>query len=162
SLFPGEKAVLTIDTYRKETSTYALTSSVLDTSSKEAEQALAKEINNSAIYNNEESRTSSYSIGVEAKATWGFGSAGASASMSGSSRSVARRTVSNADKSISNQAMKVSNNRSIKVDTTSTQSLETSERQSVVRTIENINVSKPLSFVFYQLTQKVISLTTIT
>ncbi|MBX5186266.1 hypothetical protein HJB88_27170 [Rhizobium sp. NZLR5] len=161
SLFPGEKAIVTIETYTKEVTTYSLTSSVLDSSSREAEESLGNEINHSAVYNNEESRTSSYSISAEGKANWGWGSAGVNGSTSGSASNVAKRTVSSADKAVSNQAAKVSANRTVKVDTTSTQSVETSNRQSVVRTIENINVSAPLNFFFRQLTQLIVSLTTV-
>ena len=65
------------------------------------------------------------------------------------------------EKATRSQASKVSNNRSVKVDTTSTRSSETSQRESVVRTIENINVSSPLNFVFRQLVQDILTLYTV-
>lgn len=161
SLFPGEKAVLTIESYSKEASSYALTSSVLDSTSTQAEDALQREASVSSSWNKESTRVNSFSVGIEAKASWGWGSGGGSASSSGTATDVSRNALSNVEKAVRNQASKVSNNRSVKIDTTSTRTTENSQRESVVRTIENINVSRPLNFVFRQLVQDVVSLYTV-
>lgn len=161
SLFPGEKAVLTIESYSKEASSYALTSSVLDSTSRNAEDALQREVSISSSWNKESTRVNSFSVGIEAKASWGWGSGGASTSSSGSATDVSRNAVANVEKAVRNQASKVSNNRSVKIDTTSTSTTETTQRESLVRTIENINVSRPLNFVFRQLVQDVVSLYTV-
>lgn len=160
SLFPGEKAVLTIESFSKEASSYVLTSSVLDSTSNEAENSLAREVGATNSWNKESSRTSSFSVGIEAKASWGTGSAGGSANYSGSASDLSKSASSSLEKAVRNQANKVSNNRSVKIDTTSTRTTESSLRQSVVRTIENINVSRPLNFVFRQLTQEILTLFT--
>ena len=91
SLFPGEKAVLTIESYSKESSSYSLTSSVLDSTSVEAEESLAREVGATQSWNEESSRASSFSVGVEAKASWGMGSAGGSANYSGSASETSKR-----------------------------------------------------------------------
>lgn len=161
SLFPGEKAIVSIETYKKEASTYSLTSSVLDSSSLEAEDSLNKEINFASQKDDEVSRSSSFSIGGEGKAKWGSGSASVSANHSSNTQSSTKRTVSNAAKALSSQASKVSRNRTVKVDTSSTGSMEEGSRQSVVRTIENINVSSPLNFVFRQMNHETLSLISI-
>lgn len=161
SLFPGEKAVVSLETYSKELTSYALTSSVLDTTSSQAEEAFSSEVTGSSTDSQESTRSNAFSGKIEAKATWGWGSAGGGASTSNSASSVSKRLVSNAEKALRSQATKVSNNRTVKVETSSTRTSEQTQRQSVVRTIENINVSKPLNFIFRQLTQNMLSLFTI-
>ncbi len=158
TLFPGEKAVVSMQSYKKETSSYAITSSVLDATSTEAELSLAKEINVSNAFSTEDSRTSSFSAGADLKANWGWGSGGASASYSTTSSQTAKRAATNAVKAVRNQASKVSSNRTVKVETTRTVTTETSTTSSVTRTIENLNVSKPLTFIFRQLTVDILSL----
>jgi hypothetical protein len=158
TLFPGEKAVVSMQSYKKETSSYAITSSVLDNTSTEAELSLANEVNVSNAFSTEDSRTSSFSAGVDLKANWGWGSGGASANYSTTSTSTAKRAATNAVKAVRNQASKVSSNRTVKVDTTRTVTSETSTTSSLTRTIENINVSKPLTFIFRQLTVDILSI----
>ncbi|QQF06260.1 hypothetical protein [Sinorhizobium meliloti] len=161
SLFPGERATVTVETFRKETSSYSITSSVFDETSRQAEERLSSEANHENSYNQQDTVESSYSFGVQAKASWGWGDAGASFNASQSAKSVSARAVKNVANSLRAQATTVSNNRTVKIDTSSVNTTEFSEKQSIVRTIENINNSAPLNFFFRQLVQNVYSMTTV-
>ena len=162
SLFPGEKAIITVETFRKENQSISQTTSVIDETSEDAERNLADEANFENSSSDERTRESSYSYGINAKATWGWGSAGGSYNASNTGKSVAKRTSKNISKALRRQVSKVSNNRSINIETSSTKNVEESNRYSIVRTIENINVSAPLNFWFRQLNQTSVSLTSMT
>lgn len=161
SLFPGEKAVITVETYSKQTSQSSSTSSVLDSVNKESEDAFSNEVNFEDTYNNIDRRTNSFSAGANATATWGFASGGLNTEYSQTASSESTRTTKNINHALNRQVTKASSNRTVKVETSSTSSYESSSRQAIVRTIENINVSKSLNFAFRQLSQLYLSLTTI-
>lgn len=162
SLFPGEKAVITIETFKKSSTNLAQTTSVADETSTKAEESLANEANFENTYNQESNRNNIYKSSIKAKATWGWGSAGGSYEQSSTSKNIAKRSKKNISKALKRQVSNVSNNRSVKVETSSTIASESSEKHSIVRTIENINVSAPLNFFFKQLVHTTVSILSIT
>ncbi|MCG7962119.1 MAG: hypothetical protein N0E54_05380 [Candidatus Thiodiazotropha taylori] len=161
SLFPGEKATLTIEKFQKEKSIYSLTSSILDSANLESEMALEDEINSENSFNRQSTRTSSFSAGASVKASWGWGGASAGTKSSSSAKNVMETSVKNIRNAVKKQAATVSKNRSVKVETASKDETEDSRKESIVRTIENINVSAPLNFIFRQLNQEHTSITTL-
>jgi len=161
SLFPGEKAVITIETFSKETIKEDMTSSVLDSVNRQSETSLTEEINAEDRYNKVIKRTSSFSVGTKATGNWGWGSANLSTENDHAAENISKSAVTNINKALKRQTAQVSNKRTVKVETNNSYYAEESSKQSIVRTIENINVSRPLNFVFRQLCQLYFTLTTI-
>lgn len=158
SLLPGEKSKISIRSYVQSESTMRSAATILDSVtddiSDEFEQSIANEQADKKNY--EESNE--YSLSAEAGASWGWGSAKVSASMSGGSNAAREQFAKNVANNTQKHVAKASARRDMQINTTYEDKTTTGEETSIVREIENINVSRTLNYVFRQMNQEFITL----
>lgn len=158
SLLPGEKSKISIRSYAQNETTMKSAATILDSVtddiSEEFEQSIAKEQADQKNY--EESNE--YKVGAEAGASWGWGSAKVSASMSGGTNAAREQFAKNVSNNTQKHVAKASARRDVQINTTYEEKSTTSEESTIVREIENINVSRTLNFVFRQMNQEFITL----
>lgn len=164
SLLPGEKTTISIRTYEDRSETATESQSILDSFSEESaeefESTLQEEVG--------ESKDSTTTFGVDTSASLGvdinlLGIIGADAGGSVDTEletSTTRQSFANSIASaLEKHVNSTSSHREVEVNTSSTTSVSAGEEQSIGRTLENINLSRVLNFVFRQLQQEYITLT---
>ncbi len=162
SLLPGEKTTIRVSTYKRSTESLQKTASILDASNSETESEFARTVNSEQSNQDNASRSLEYRVETEAEgqANWGWGSASAKVSggVSGSSNSARQELSKNLTNAVSRNVARASSRREVQIDTSLDVKLEQGEEQAVERTLENINVSRTLNFVFRQMNQEFITL----
>jgi len=158
SLLPGEQTTISVSSYLTDTSTTTNTTSIFD----ELDDKTSSDFDSSVADEQTDKQASQdstkWGIEASASASWGWGSAnikGDYKSDSNSSRENLRKNVTSAT---NKHAAERSSRRSVQVNAENTQTVATGSTQSIQRQISNINVSRTLNFVFYQLNQEYISL----
>ncbi|MBK8900147.1 MAG: LamG domain-containing protein [Anaerolineaceae bacterium] len=152
------------------------TNSIFDSATKETADRFATDLNSEVSLKSSESDSFDWSVGTEGSVSGGMWSASASASAGGnisSARESLATNVSNVSKEHASQAsamrhVNVNTHTDVQQSREQTQSTvsETEESTSIssggsharVRTIENINVSRTLNFVFRQMNQEYLTL----
>ncbi|TYB47095.1 hypothetical protein [Microbispora triticiradicis] len=162
SLLPGEKTTIRVSTYKRSTESLQKTASILDASNSDTESEFARTVNSEQSNQDNASRSFEYRVETEAEgqANWGWGSASAKVAggVSGSSNSARQELSKNLTNAVSRNVARASSRREVQVDTSLDVKLEEGEEQAVERTLENINVSRTLNFVFRQMNQEFITL----
>lgn len=162
SLLPGERTTISVKTFTQTDETRKEAASILDSTASEAssefDDAISREQSNKAG----QSEASSYKVGAEASATWGWGSAKISAEFAGSANSAREEAVKNVKSATQKHASKASSNRSVTVNTDYEVRSQEKTEESTTREIANINVSRTLNFTFRQLNQEHIVLVHLT
>jgi hypothetical protein len=158
SLLPGENTTISVDSYSTSESTTTNTSSIFD----ELNDSTTSDFNSSVAdeQTDKTSQQDSEAWGIQAKASasWGWGNAevqGSYKSDSNSAREDLRKAVASATQK---HAAQRSSRRTVQVNAENQQTVTSGTTQSIQRTISNINVSRTLNFIFYQLNQEYISL----
>ncbi|MFT4063074.1 MAG: hypothetical protein QM642_12045 [Edaphocola sp.] len=176
SLLPGEKTTITVRTYKDQSSTKSYSENVLDSFSESSTNELEKLIENETGYSNstteDNSTTTSSSkkgnvsanigvslfdivkIGVDGGYEWG-----SSTSSTNSSSATRASNVRSVNKALDKHVSTSNANRSIEVNTSTTETYTEGEETSTVREITNINKSRVLNFVFRQLLQQYVTIT---
>lgn len=157
SLLPGERTNITIKTFKSTTVVNSSTSSFLDSFSGSSSTALEDAVNKEQTTKSSQDDALKASASVEAAGNWGVASAKVSGSLAygtNSARESLGKSVMNA---VSKHANEVSSKRDVKIDTAGTSTTVATDEQIVERTLENINVSRTLNFVFRQMNQEFIS-----
>ena len=158
SLLPGEKTTISVKTYTKTETDAKNASNILDSfseeSSKDFEDTMAAEQSNKKSYD----ETWNYKVGVEAKASWGWGSASARAETSGGTNASREEFAKNISTAVQKHVSKASAKREVQVNTSYEVKTQTGEETSLEREIANINVGATLNFVFRQMNQEFISI----
>lgn len=158
SLLPGEKTKITIKSFVKshiiEKEACSILDSVEDTSSNDFKTTLETEQTDKSNYE----ATKSYYLDTEAQASWGFGSAKASAGVKGSTHSAREQFAKNVSSSLSQHANKISSKRNIQINTNKEVNEEDIEETFIEREIDNINLSRTINYTFRQMNQEYISL----
>ncbi|WP_197479904.1 Ig-like domain-containing protein [Paenibacillus swuensis] len=154
SLLPGEKSKISIKSYSQNETTMKSASTILDSVtddiSIEFENSIAKEQSDKKNY----SESNDYKLEATAGVSWGWGSASLSASTSGGTNSAREQFAKNVVNNTQKHVSKASARRDVQINTTYEEKNTTSEESSIVREIENINVSRTLNFVFRQMNQE--------
>lgn len=159
SLLPGEKTKISIKSFtqteesRIEAST--ILDSVTDDIADEFEKSIGDETTNKISYDSSNEYKLEASMGV----SWGgWGNASASASTSGATNAAREQMAKNIVNSTQKHVAKASARRDVQVNTTNQVKETSSEEATIVREIENINMSRTLNFVFRQMNQEFITL----
>ena len=158
SLLPGEKTNISIRTFartesdRKQSTT--ILDSVDDTSETDFEDTLTAEQSNQTAY----AETFSYSVGAQADASWGWGSASVSAQESGSTNASRQDMAKNVTTSVDKHASKRSAKREVTVNTESEEKTVDETETTIVREIQNVNLSRTLNFIFRQMNQEYVTI----
>jgi hypothetical protein len=158
SLFPGETTTISVRTYRRTSTEAERSSSILDSFTTSAAQDFENQLQDEQTLNQDEDFSQSYYANLEAEASWGWGKASLEAGGKwdiNESKKKFSRQVSNA---VSKHAATASSTRNVQVDSTYRQTTEEEHTQTLERTLRNINVSRTLNFIFYQLNQEILTL----
>jgi hypothetical protein len=156
SLLPGETTEIALKTYKDTSSTTENTSTVFD----EVTDASALDLEKSI--EEEQSKEAQYekSMGFHAEASASYSGYGASASVNAgyeeNSSSARQEMARSLTKAISKHATKASSKRTVEVNTTATTEVQEGSSSSIRRTLQNINNSTTLDFVFRQMNQQYI------
>lgn len=158
SLFPGEKATISVKTYKKTETEEQSASSILDsfteTSATEFENSVAAEQSSQEEYQ----KSRNYSVEAEVHASWGWGGASVSGSYAGASQSSREEFAKNVSSATSKHAATASAKRDVQIETSYQVKQEEGEETSIAREFQNINVSRTLNFVFRQMNQEFITI----
>ncbi len=174
SLLPGEDTNITIKTFRHEKTTRQESESVLESKSKSAAQSVETEIGreqwNKEEYEQSKSFTKKrnwnakgnasvgFNIGIAKVDVGGGGGGGGSSTKKVSSNEVRKSFAKRTSNAVTESSSKASSKREVEVNESQKSTMETRFERAVERTIENINVSRTLNFVFRQLNQEFISI----
>jgi|GEM_PF-980518 len=158
SLLPGEKSKISIRSYKQNEMTAKSAATILDSVtddiSEEFENSIAKEQADQKSYK----ESNEYKIEGEAGVSWGWGSAKLSASTSGGTNAAREQFAKNVVNNTQKHVAKASARRDVQINTTYEEKNTTTDETTIVREIENINVSRTLNFVFRQMNQEFITL----
>ncbi|MFD0304898.1 hypothetical protein [Streptomyces sp. NPDC127119] len=158
TLLPGERTTMRVSSYKRSSQSIQSTSSVLDSTSDESEREFETAVTAEQGNANESAKSFEYNAQASASAsgTWGWGSASASVSggVAGSNTSARQEFAKNLTSAVGKNAAKASARREVTVDTSMDMKLEEGEESAVERTIENINTSRTLNFLFRQMNQE--------
>ncbi|MFG2007279.1 hypothetical protein ACGFNU_49830 [Spirillospora sp. NPDC048911] len=162
SLLPGERTSIRVSTYKRSSESTQKTSSILDSVSDESESEFGRTVNSEQSNQTNASKTFEYRAETQAQAqgNWGWGSASVSVSggVSGSSNGAREELTKNITNAVSQNTARASAKRDVQIDTSLDVKLEEGEESAVERTLENINVSRTLNFVFRQMNQEYVTL----
>jgi Bacterial Ig domain len=158
SLLPGEKAKISVKTFRKTDTDAKQASSILDSFTQESADDFENSLQNEQSSKTGAQESSHYKVGAEVQASWGWGSAKVSAEASGGSNASREELAKNIAGATQKHAAKASAKRDVNVDTSYEVKVQTGEETAVEREIQNINVSRVLNFVFRQMNQEFITL----
>ena len=167
SLLPGEQTVIEIRDYRHNETTRTSSESVLDSYSETAMEDLQTTIESATSINAETSETDVDSMSAGTSAEGGVnlglfnvgGDASAEASSVNTTSQSLTQQVDTLSSAVSHHVQTADTQRQIEINTdvTSTEVSETEE--TTTRTLENINKSRVLNFVFRQLLQEFFTIT---
>jgi hypothetical protein len=167
SLLPGEKTTIQIRDYRRDETTRASSESVLDSYSESAMEDLQTTVENSNSTTSESSETDTDTLaartGGEAGIDLGIVKLGVEASGEASTVNTTTEAVSaqvsSLNSAVSHHVQTADTQRQVEVSTDLTETSITESETVTTRTLENINRSRVLNFVFRQLLQEYYTLT---
>ncbi|GAA4624497.1 hypothetical protein GCM10023196_024870 [Actinoallomurus vinaceus] len=162
SLLPGEETSIRISTYKRSAESMQNSASILDATNSETQNEFARTVNSEQSNQSNVGKSFEYRAEAEAEgqANWGWGSASAKVSggVSGSSNNAREELTKNLTNAVSQNTARASSRRDVQIDTSMDVKLEQGEETAVERTLENINVSRTLNFVFRQMNQEYVTL----
>ncbi|WP_254862184.1 hypothetical protein [Halovivax gelatinilyticus] len=158
SLLPGEQTTISIETFRKTEEQRTESSSILDSYTTETAEEFEETVKAEQSQKNEHEESFAYNAEAKAEASWGFGSASASGGVEGGTNAAREEIAKNVSNATSKHAAEASSKRQVEIDTDYEISEQTGEETSIERSLENINLSRTLNFVFKQMNQEFITL----
>jgi len=163
SLLPEEKTTITVRTYRESVVTQRRAENVLESFTEDSVSEIQSELER------ESSQTSSTATGVnheanvqaDFRATGAIVSGGASAEYTYSQNNSGNRAsnTNTIGRALDRHVQNSNNHREVTVNTTTQSTVKEGEEQTIVREIENPNISRVLNIVFRQLLQEYVTLT---
>lgn len=157
SLLPGERHEISIKTYKRTKQTATEASSILDSYESSTADEFMDDLSTENSAKDSEESNFSYHAKAQASAGWGWGSASVSGGVAGGSSSAREEFAKNVSNTTQKHAAKAASKRQVEVNTSTETETEESEERVISRTIENINVSRTLNFVFRQMNQKFVT-----
>lgn len=159
SLLPGEKTTISVKTYTKSETSAQDTRSILDSFTQESADDFEKSVALEHADKQSNTDTINYNVSGEAGVNWGkVVSASIKAGVSGGTNAAREEAAKNVVNAMTKHAAKASAKRDMQVNTSYEVKEESGVETSLQRTIENINVSRTLNFVFRQMNQEFISI----
>jgi hypothetical protein len=167
SLLPGEKTVIEIRDYRHDEATKATSQSVLDSYSESAMEDLQTTIESSTSSSVESSETDTdtmsagagYNVGVNLGIIKVGEDIGGEAASTNTMTEAVSEQVSTLNSAVSHHVQTADTQRQIEINTDVTTTAVTENETTTTRTLENINRSRVLNFVFRQLLQEYYTIT---
>ncbi len=161
SLLPGERTTISIRTFRKSEKERTEASSILDSFTEESATDFERTIENEQSSKEDYEKSFKYHSNAEANASWGWGSANMDAGVKGGTNSAREEFAKNSTTATDKHAQKASAKREVEVDTSYESREIEEEERSTERKIENINLSRTLNFVFRQMNQEFITISSL-
>lgn len=161
SLLPGERTTISIRTFRKSEEERTEASSILDSFTEESATDFERTVENEQTSKEEYEKSFEYYSDAEASASWGWGSASVEAGVKGGTNSAREEFAKNTSTATDKHAQKASAKREIEVDTSYEAREVEEEEKAIEREIENVNLSRTLNFVFRQMNQEFVSITSL-
>ncbi|MFC4779459.1 Ig-like domain-containing protein [Paenibacillus sp. GCM10023252] len=159
SLLPGEKSKISIRTYAQKEETMKSASTILDSVTDDIADEFEKSIGSETTNKTGYEESNEYKLEASMGVSWGgWLNASASASTSGATNAAREQLTKNIVSSTQKHVAKASARRDLQINTTSEVKNTSSEETSIVREIENINMSRTLNYVFRQMNQEFITL----
>jgi hypothetical protein len=158
SLLPGEKARLSIKTFARTEQDRKDASTILDSYTEDTQTTFEKAMENEQTNKKAFEETRNYEISADAKANWGWGSAGISASASVGTNAAREEFAKAISAATQKHVAKASARRDVQINTTYEVKSTTGEETAIEREIQNVNMSRTLNFVFRQMNQEYITL----
>jgi hypothetical protein len=158
SLLPGEKTTISVKTFRKTQTQSKEASSILDSFTEESAQEFERSVQEEQSDKQEYAKSFEYHAEAEASASWGWGSAKVSGGVKGSTNSAREEFTKNVSSATAKHSSRASAKRDVTINTSYEVTEETGEETSIVRELENINLSRALNFVFRQMNQEFVTL----
>lgn len=167
SLLPGEKTTITIRNYQRTEETRKAAESVLDSYSESCADDLQTTIEESTQQSESSSETDVDSMSAEMGVNGGVnlgivklgGDTKGSASSVNTTQDAVGSQVSTLNNAVSHHTQTADTQRQIEVNTETTSTSTTETEQTVTRSLENLNRSRVLNFVFRQLLQEYVTVT---
>lgn len=165
TLLPGEKTTITMRTFKQITSKQVVAQNVLETVTEEVVDSLDAFVQDERQNSSSSSSATSESVSVDVSVGCDFGFASASVDVGYASSSSSDQARTDAVNSLSNSmdrhTAQSNTNREINVNSTTEDSSTEEMEETIVRELENINYSRVLNFIFRQMQQQYISVTTL-
>lgn len=158
TLLPGEKTTISIKTYKKSSETRTEASSILDSYTDEKASEFEEAVQNENSNTESKDKSFNYYADAEGSGNIGVVKASASAGVSGSVNSATEEMSKNVASATKKESAKASAKRDVEINTTSQVATESGEETSIVRVLENINVSATLNFIFRQMNQEFVNI----
>ncbi|WP_158594377.1 hypothetical protein [Cohnella faecalis] len=158
SLLPGEKTKISIRSYTQSEESAKTASTILDSVTDDIADEFEKSMGNEQTDQKNYKESFEYKVSAEAGASWGWGSASISASASGGTNAARDQFARNISNSTQKHVARASARRDVQINTNYEVKTTAGEESSIIREIENINVSRTLNFVFRQMNQEFITL----
>jgi hypothetical protein len=158
SLMPGEKAELTVSSFTREALRETQASSILDSYSDETLAEFENSIRREQSSQASSTRMRSVQASASASASWGWGEAEASGRYANSTSEARASFASNVTSATAKNTARASAARNIEINTNVERTVEEGREETSIRTVENINSSRTLNFIFYQMNQRYLSL----
>ena len=158
SLLPGEKTRISVKTFTRSEEDRKASSSILDSYSTHTQEAFEKSMENEQTNRKAYEETEAYTVAAEAKASWGWGSAGISASASVGTNAAREEFAKSISAATQKHVSEASAKRDVQINTSYEVKTSSGEETAVEREIQNVNMSRTLNFVFRQMNQEYISL----
>lgn len=154
SLLPSENTEISIKTWKKSVQTKEEASSILDSFTSEKADEFERGVQSENSNQEKVEESFSYHAEAEAKASWGWGSAKVSGGVAGSSNSARESISKDVMNATETHSQKASAKREVNIDTSYSRTDETETEEVITRTIQNLNASRVLNFVFRQMNQE--------
>jgi hypothetical protein len=158
SLLPGETTNISVSSYSTSETTTTDTSSIFDELSDNTSSDYDTSIADEQTDKQSQTDSTAWGVAAKASASWGWGSADISGNYKSDSNSAREDTRKAVKAATEKHAAQRSSRRSIQVNAENQQTSTTGTTQAISRQITNINVSRTLNFIFYQLNQDYVSL----
>lgn len=158
TLLPGEVTRISVKTYRQRESTRKSASSVLDSLTEESAADLQTSLMSEQSDQTSFQKTQEYYAEGTASAGWGWGSASVKAGAKSSTNAAREESVKNVSNATEKHSSRASAKRQVEINTSYEVSEKSGEETSIIRDIENINLSRTLNFVFRQMNQEFVTL----
>lgn len=161
SLLPGEQTTISVRTFRKTEEERKQASSILDSFTEESATDFERTIENEQSDKETYEKSFEYHSEAEANASWGWGKANVKGGVKGGTNSAREEFAKNSTSATDKHAQKASAKREVEVDTSYESREVKEEEKSTERKIENINLSRTLNFVFRQMNQEFITMSSL-
>lgn len=158
TLLPGEKTRITVRTWQKSEEARKRASSILDSVTQESADEFETQVQTEQSDKLSFGQSSGFEVGAEADATWGSTPIRGRLGFKDDAQQAREEFSRNLSSATAKHAARASASREVRVESSVETSTESGTELSTERTIENINLSRTLNFVFRQMNQEFLSL----